>query len=456
MQRALAILTAVAALATFPLCAEDDSAAKGPEAYTLHQGGAWPESWPKELDPLRHYFAPSGRLTWTFQRPGEPLVHYGIKFTTREEFEAAWPHLLKVKSNDAPIILRRGPSHWLGGAWHGVCIHTPAAGKRPLGPREQIKSPWSTKTHIELIVDGTIVDLSRIPLPSERPIDERFLNTDSKDADSKETAGQETGVAPTVAPQTPAAPAAADDAPTEKPDSRKLRDFELTDPVRDNRYDTSDPVLSMYDHLWVEVTDPAKIEAIKKELAKYGRVVKGYAFRVWGADVYDDVDTAAARAALAKLDGVGEAGTHKRGAYDKRIPDLKATLEIGKRTYAVDRTDGLDWTFVLTNTSLRVPREFRSVDSSLCLLDLRLDGPGARSDQIVKTAESSLVLMGKVVRLAPGKSYTIPVTNLLYGDEYSLRRWKWTKPGEYTLTAAYVIGEVRYEAPPVKLTVVAK
>jgi len=72
------------------------------------------------------------------------------------------------------------------------------------------------------------------------------------------------------------------------------------------------------------------------------------------------------------------------------------------------------------------------------------------------TRESSLVKQGKVIRLKPGKSYRIPVTSLWYGHEYWGHLWKWTRPGEYTLTAAYVIGEVRYEAPPVKLKVVAR
>ena len=127
-----------------------------------------------------------------------------------------------------------------------------------------------------------------------------------------------------------------DDGATKKPASRKLRDFAQSRSFGD-RYRTKDVVLSMYDHLWVEVTEPAKADAIKKELAKYGRVVKGINNRVWGADVYDDVDTDAVRAALAKVDGVGETGTRKRGAYDKRIPDLKATLEIGGKTYTVDQ-----------------------------------------------------------------------------------------------------------------------
>lgn len=617
MKRALAILTAVTALATFPLHAEGDY-----KDYAIRQGGAWPTHWPKELDPLRSQRAPSGLASNTFWRVEVPKIHFGIQFTTREEFEAAWPHLLKVKSKGAPIVLRSGPSYWLGGASHGVCVHQQPAIWRisgrnlPVGTTPRDMKPLNaeelkgkTTSYLELFVDGTIVDLNRISLPKDTPIiDKRVKETDSgvkpdpeetpaaavKDPDAetkteekiawgKESKGlvanlraltttvkpgeplefeiriknvseKETYVwghkKPSPAawmfyfgpwewrppipslPHTPLKPGDTasvrclvattrdslsaeqkrrlvgkrwvpgvapfrnadnkkesvrlpegvyrvrattrgftggdrdtflntntievriDDA-TKKPASRKLRDFALSSSFGD-RYRTKDVVLSMYDHLWVEVTEPAKTEAIKKELAKYGRVVKGINDRVWGADVFDDVDTASARAALAKVDGVGETGTRKRGAYDKRIPDLKATLEIGKKTYAIDNAHDLDLAFVLTNISNREPREFLSVDSTMCQLDLKLEGPGAQSAQIVKTRESTLVKLGKVIRLEPGKSYKIPVSDLTYGHEYWVHQWKWTKPGDYTLTAAYVIGEVQYEAPPVKLEVVDK
>ena len=95
-----------------------------------------------------------------------------IPFSKREEFEAAWPHLLKVKSNDAPIHLQRGKSFFLGDAKAGVVVHCPA-------PRSRDAAAANAKqrdaTRIDLIVDGEIVDLNRIPLPKDRPIiDERF------------------------------------------------------------------------------------------------------------------------------------------------------------------------------------------------------------------------------------------------------------------------------------------
>ena len=157
----------------------------------MRQNGEWPTSWPKELDPLRHHMGP-GRFAGTYWRSGEQ-VHFGIRFTTREECEAAWPHLLKVKTNGAPIILRRGPSFWLGGTSHGVCVHQQPAiwrvggGNLPVGktPRdmkllsaEELKG--KTTSYLELFVDGTIVDLNRISLPKDSPIiDKQVKATDS-------------------------------------------------------------------------------------------------------------------------------------------------------------------------------------------------------------------------------------------------------------------------------------
>lgn len=103
-------------------------------------------------------------------------MHYAIPFAERAAFEAAWPHLLQVKSQGAPIVLRRGPSFWLGGDSNaGVCIHTPPEGEAPLTDADEIAGNWERTIYLELIVDGEIVDLNRIPLPPDTPlIDERF------------------------------------------------------------------------------------------------------------------------------------------------------------------------------------------------------------------------------------------------------------------------------------------
>ena len=137
--------------------------------YSVWNSGNWPESWPAELEPLR-------KQARTFEGPEQPLLHYAIPFTKRDEFELAWPHLLKVKSKGAPIVLRRGPSFWLGDkATAGVCVHTPPACEAPIADGKDAKGNWEKTISIELIVDGEIIDLNRIPLPDDTPIiDERF------------------------------------------------------------------------------------------------------------------------------------------------------------------------------------------------------------------------------------------------------------------------------------------
>jgi hypothetical protein len=145
--------------------------------YSVSNEGTWPKSWPKELEPLR-------KQSRTLEGPEAPNLHYAIRFTKREEFESAWPHILKVKSKGAPVILVRGPNFFLGeNRKAGVVVHSP-----PLGQHDNPKTPeapitgvtnarerWMHTTYIELVVDGDIVDLNRIPLPAETPIiDERF------------------------------------------------------------------------------------------------------------------------------------------------------------------------------------------------------------------------------------------------------------------------------------------
>jgi hypothetical protein len=135
--------------------------------FVIWNEGRWPDSWPKELEPLR-------KQARTLDGPVPGLLHYQIPFAKREEFESAWPHLLRVKSKGAPIILMRSPYTRLGRIDAGVFIHTPLAGTVDPANLERC-------TYIELIVDGKIVDLNRIPLPADTPIiDERFKDEKKK------------------------------------------------------------------------------------------------------------------------------------------------------------------------------------------------------------------------------------------------------------------------------------
>ena len=129
--------------------------------YAVRLTGDWPKSWPKELEPLR-------QQARTLVGPTVLNRHYAIPFTKRDEFESAWPHLLKVNSKGAALRLVRGPNFFLGGHIAGVVVHSP-----PLGQEDP--------TSIELVVDGDIVDLNRISLPADTPIsDERFKDGKNK------------------------------------------------------------------------------------------------------------------------------------------------------------------------------------------------------------------------------------------------------------------------------------
>ncbi len=202
--------------------------------YEVTEEGAWPKNWPKELEPLRNQAR-------TLVHTQEGGIHE-IPFTSREEFEAAWPHILAVKSKKAPLILLSSPDRLLTKTIKaGVRIRSPLTGTLvipkgthyppgaesfipdgnflKIGPPcpDHIKSEsgalpkyvlhekgkwvpynetkakeystgqrWSfrrVRIDIELIVDGAIVDLNRIPLPPDTPIiDKRFKDrhTDPK------------------------------------------------------------------------------------------------------------------------------------------------------------------------------------------------------------------------------------------------------------------------------------
>lgn len=145
--------------------------------YGVIDRGTWPENWPKELELLR-------AQARTLDGPLAPQLHFAIHFQNREQFEAAWPQLLKLKGADAPLVLKRGPDFFLGEEHAaGVVVHSPL-------PRDakQLEKPASTAAKdagadggadfnytLVLVVDGDIVDLNRIPLPADTLIvDERF------------------------------------------------------------------------------------------------------------------------------------------------------------------------------------------------------------------------------------------------------------------------------------------
>ena len=156
--------------------------------YSVTNKGIWPQSWPKELEPLRDQAR-------SLRGSQVDLTFYEISFKSRKEFEEAWPHLLKIKTKGAPIFLLSAPNQRLGTELKaGVRIQTPPpltkqSGQRPIPipGKRSTRQAWIYGTFIELIVDGDIVDLNRIQLPKETPIiDERFENKETKSSTQPE------------------------------------------------------------------------------------------------------------------------------------------------------------------------------------------------------------------------------------------------------------------------------
>ena len=111
LKRTIAVVVAIAC-GTGPACA----------LYLVSNKGEWPTSWPKELEPLR-------KQSRTLEGPLAPNLHYAIRFAKREKFEAAWPHLLTVKTEGAPVFLVRSPNFFLGDKVKaGAVVHAPPRG----------------------------------------------------------------------------------------------------------------------------------------------------------------------------------------------------------------------------------------------------------------------------------------------------------------------------------------
>jgi hypothetical protein len=141
--------------------------------------GAWPKSWPRQLDRFRVN-------SRTIEGPLGGYLRYEIPIADRDAFEAAWPHFLKVRSASYPIVLIRSPYTGKGAAegnsiTAGVIVNTfPAPQIASATAEEGRAARVESATVIVLVVDGEIVDLNRISLPEKTQIkDERFKDRGS-------------------------------------------------------------------------------------------------------------------------------------------------------------------------------------------------------------------------------------------------------------------------------------
>lgn len=137
--------------------------------------GLWPESWPKELEPLRE-------KSRTIEGPLGGFLHYEIPFTDRDAFESAWSQLLKVRSPESRIVLIRSPYEGTGARKGssmkaGVLINSfPFAGSTADAPPKDSEPKPTSMTTVVLVVDGEVVNLNRITLPLNTYIEDQRFN----------------------------------------------------------------------------------------------------------------------------------------------------------------------------------------------------------------------------------------------------------------------------------------
>lgn len=127
--------------------------------------GGWPKTWPGELEEFRDQ-------AWTLDGPVVTQRYY-IAFESREEFERAWPVLLRTRPRNGnsaihlvsaiklPAVAVKLDDSGAVDAKMTVCIS-----------ENDPKLGGMAVPALELAVDGTIVDLNRIPLPHGTPIED--------------------------------------------------------------------------------------------------------------------------------------------------------------------------------------------------------------------------------------------------------------------------------------------
>ncbi|MCA9095897.1 MAG: hypothetical protein KDA68_20600 [Planctomycetaceae bacterium] len=124
------------------------------------------------------------------------FLTYEIPFENRADFEAVWPHLLKIKTQGAPVCLVKHSTPGLRGDIRaGVYVWCPPSERGELNMKRVVEAvPNGAKREqyrgsmifLGLVVDGEIVDLNRVEMPKETPIiDMRFKVVEKKPVESK-------------------------------------------------------------------------------------------------------------------------------------------------------------------------------------------------------------------------------------------------------------------------------
>lgn len=153
-----------------------------------------------------------------------------------------------------------------------------------------------------------------------------------------------------------------------------------------------------------------------------------------------------------KFDGGGKTPAE----FKKHLEEIAAAQKNGKLAQP-PKPPAVDLVLEIVNTGKGEVTVHVGGDSNVWTLELTGgDGTMALGSGLAMTLEFRLP---KAVTLAPGKSYTIPLKQLSDGARGAGRYLYWTGPGDYKLSAKYVVtdkdGQKAHDlkSEPVKITV---
>jgi hypothetical protein len=155
-----------------------------------------------------------------------------------------------------------------------------------------------------------------------------------------------------------------------------------------------------------------------------------------------------------------DAGGKTPKEFQRELDELAEAMKKNPRPpIKLPNPPTVDLTLEMVNTGKEEVTIYVGGDANVYTLELK--GPGVK-DMAGPLALTADFRFPKAIKLAPGKSYEIPLTTLKDGFRGVSRNLYWTEPGEYTLSATYQLSDDKggkgklIKSEPVKLKVEEK
>src|SRR5581483_7361232 len=127
---------------------------------------------------------------------------------------------------------------------------------------------------------------------------------------------------------------------------------------------------------------------------------------------------------------VAKTTTYKFDLGDMKAEDFKKALKEAEKDGKAPPPPAVEMTLELKNTGDKDVQVWTS--GTPVYVDLDLAGPGAVTIK-PRLLRPAIVILPKPTTIAPGKTYSIPVTILKSGSRGNTNWSSWPEPGEYTL-----------------------